>query len=99
MEDSGLEQMTEETEFSEDGQDLPSKDVFAEDAIYDSDHHAGTKTPANATASDMENFIEGGVIRTLDGELAGDEFAQDAMNYQILLGKIDRLLDSLTLDA
>ncbi|OJD35313.1 btb poz domain-containing protein [Diplodia corticola] len=39
------------------------------------------------------------VIRTLDGEIAGDEFAQDAINYQILLGKIDRLLDSLKLDA
>lgn len=91
--------MTEETEFFEDGKDLPSKDVFAEDVIYDSDRHAGTKTPPNATASDFENFTEGGVIRTLDGELAGDEFAQDAMNYQILLGKIDRLLDSLTLDA
>lgn len=39
------------------------------------------------------------VIRTLDGEIAGDEFAQDAMNYQILLGKIDALLESLKLDA
>ena len=37
--------------------------------------------------------------RTLDGELAGDEFAQDAINYQILLGKIDRLLERLKLDA
>lgn len=91
--------MTEEMDFLEDGQDLPSKDVFAEDAIHDSDQHAGTKTPANKTASDMDSFVEGGVIRTLDGELAGDEFAQDAMNYQILLGKIDRLLDRLTLDA
>ncbi|KAF2136645.1 uncharacterized protein K452DRAFT_279696 [Aplosporella prunicola CBS 121167] len=40
-----------------------------------------------------------GAIRTLDGELAGDEFAQDAINYQILLGKIDSLLDRLKLDA
>ena len=40
-----------------------------------------------------------GVIRTLDGEIAGDEFEQDAMNYQILLGKIDTLLDRLKLDA
>lgn len=39
------------------------------------------------------------VVRTLDGEIAGDEFAQDAMNYQILLGKIDTLLESLKLDA
>ncbi|KAL8925023.1 MAG: hypothetical protein Q9208_003707 [Pyrenodesmia sp. 3 TL-2023] len=40
-----------------------------------------------------------GAIRTLDGEIAGDEFAGDAINYQILLGKIDGLLDRLKLDA
>ncbi|KAL8693882.1 MAG: hypothetical protein Q9218_001391 [Villophora microphyllina] len=40
-----------------------------------------------------------GAIRTLDGELAGDEFAGDAINYQILLGKIDKLLEGLKLDA
>lgn len=40
-----------------------------------------------------------GEIRTLDGDLAGDEFAADAVNYQILLGKIDRLLERLKLDA
>ena len=40
-----------------------------------------------------------GQIRTLDGEIAGDEFAGDAVNYQILLGKIDGLLDRLRLDA
>ena len=39
------------------------------------------------------------VIRTLDGEIAGDEFAQDALNYQILLGKIDTLMETLGLDG
>lgn len=39
------------------------------------------------------------VVRTLDGEEVSDEFAQDAMNYQILLGKIDTLLENLDLDA
>ena len=38
-------------------------------------------------------------VRTLDGEIAGDEFAGDAINYQILLGKIDGLLERLKLDA
>ena len=37
--------------------------------------------------------------RTLDGELATDEYAQDAQNYRILLAKIDGLLDKLKLDA
>lgn len=39
------------------------------------------------------------VVRTLDGEIAGDEFAADAVNYQILLGKIDGLLERLRLEA
>ncbi|EEP81135.1 predicted protein [Uncinocarpus reesii 1704] len=39
------------------------------------------------------------VFRTVDGEIAGDEFARDAMNYQILLNKLDRLLEKLNLDA
>lgn len=38
-------------------------------------------------------------VRTLDGEIAGDEFAREAVNYQILLGKIDTLLEHLRLDA
>ena len=44
---------------------------------------------------DMPN----GAVRTLEGEIAGDEFAADALNYQILLGKIDALLEKLKLDA
>ncbi|KAF2753290.1 hypothetical protein EJ05DRAFT_470077 [Pseudovirgaria hyperparasitica] len=40
-----------------------------------------------------------GEVRTLDGELAGDEFEQDAINYKILLGKIESLLEKLKLDA
>ena len=48
---------------------------------------------------EIEEQFAVGAIRTLDGEIAGDEFAQDAMNYQILLGKIDQLLENLNLDA
>ena len=47
----------------------------------------------------MEQQIAAGAIRTLDGEPVGDEFLQDAQNYQILLGKIDSLLVRLNLDA
>lgn len=46
----------------------------------------------------LENLMQG-TVRTLDGELAGDEFDADAVNYQILLGKIDTLLEKLKLDA
>ncbi|KAG6993987.1 hypothetical protein G7Y79_00048g083830 [Physcia stellaris] len=53
---------------------------------------------AIATQTTSDPMMEG-QIRTLDGEIAGDEFAGDAVNYQILLGKIDGLLDRLRLDA
>lgn len=44
-------------------------------------------------------ILQSGAVRTLDGELAGDEMAADAINYQLLLEKIDNLLDRLKLDA
>ncbi|KAK2026693.1 BTB/POZ domain-containing protein [Colletotrichum zoysiae] len=40
-----------------------------------------------------------GGFKTLGGEVAEDEFASDAINYQILLGKIDAVLGRLKLDA
>jgi ankyrin repeat/BTB/POZ domain-containing protein 1 len=40
-----------------------------------------------------------GVVSTLDGEIAGDSFAANALNYQILFGKIHDLFDRLKLDA
>lgn len=45
------------------------------------------------------NTLNNGTIRTLDGDIAGDELEGDAINYQILLGKIDSLLGRLKLDA
>lgn len=39
------------------------------------------------------------VIRTLDGEIAGDEFDKDEINYQILMEKLDQILENLNLDA
>ncbi|KAL2198527.1 hypothetical protein P885DRAFT_33069 [Corynascus similis CBS 632.67] len=42
---------------------------------------------------------DGGGVTTLNGEVVEDEFASDAVNYQILLEKIDRMLEKLKLDA
>lgn len=39
------------------------------------------------------------VIRTLDGAVVEDEFSEDAMNYEILLEKLDNLLERLNLEA
>lgn len=56
-------------------------------------------TPPDTAPDSASNPFLNGEIRTLDGEVAGDEFAADAINYQVLLGKIDTLLEKLKLDA
>lgn len=38
-------------------------------------------------------------ITTLDGQVAGDEFSKDAMNYEILMEKLDDVLEKLDLEA
>ena len=53
----------------------------------------------NTSAITDAHLLAVGAVRTLDGAIAGDEFASDAVNYQLLLGKIDALLESLRLDA
>lgn len=62
----------------------------------------GSLPNGDAARADLDFSSEtmmNGTIRTLDGEIAGDELEGDAINYQILLGKIDGLLHRLKLDA
>lgn len=82
----------------EKGQPLPvwGTDVSADEGV---DMSSPPREPEPQAASPTDGLLAEGVIRTLDGEIAGDEFEQDAMNYQILLGKIDLLLEKLKLDA
>ena len=47
----------------------------------------------------LDNQVFSGTIRTLNGDIAPDEMEQESKNYQILLGKIEQLLDRLKLDA
>lgn len=60
--------------------------------------NVGSLLNCNTAQGDVD-FVNNGAIRTLDGEMAGDELEGDAINYQILLGKIEGLLDRLKLDA
>lgn len=71
------------------------------EAGIDGDDGKQVSEAATGTPTDGALVAEGGagVVRTLEGEVVQDEFDLDAMNYQILLGKIDTLLDSLKLDA
>lgn len=43
--------------------------------------------------------VTNGAVRTLEGDVAEDEFESDAINYHILLRKIDTMLERLKLDA
>lgn len=114
FEDAGLDEMMDENgEISAEAAELlnsqPSA-VNAEDKVNNPSRMAnGTKDlalgtedtkPIAAKAGVPEALAStGGVVRTLDGELVEDEFASDAINYQILLQKIDIMLEKLKLDA
>ena len=103
FEDFGFDEMEDDSRMDAQTQ-LSGKNVFAPDTVIDEGIDVRSDdTPPNDEPTgfdpNVENLAEGGVVRTLDGEIAGDEFAQDAINYQLLLGKIDRLLDNLMLDA
>lgn len=63
--------------------------------IMDENGEISNMIPETPDQLDAPNYQ----IRTLDGEIVGDESAADAVNYQVLLGKIDALLERLKLDA
>lgn len=101
--DSGLDEMMDE--------DPEHGEMDANEAHATSQIPAIAIDPTSTTQSLSMDALNGGkqdpiadqvlqgAIRTLDGNIAGDEFAADAINYQILLEKIDRLLERLNLDA
>ena len=111
FEDAGLDEMMDETAAIDmSAEDQPAVSAAQAKAQEDEgvDVQSGL-TPPHQPGEDVEqdglapdvDFLESqqGVVRTLDGEVAGDEFAQDAINYQILLGKIERLMEGLGLDG
>jgi len=102
----------EDTGFDEEAMaaEQAQEDALLTEQYNDQSIHVGSKAVPSDEGVDMssppreaemqsEEPTHEGVIRTLDGDIAGDEFEQDAMNYQILLGKIDALLENLKLDA
>lgn len=74
----------------------------AEDPVTASLEVADDGPGQQVRAAEGNKFAVGqttGVVRTLDGEEVNDEFDLDAQNYQILLRKIDDMLERLKLDA
>ncbi|KAK3673177.1 hypothetical protein LTR78_007017 [Recurvomyces mirabilis] len=103
FEDSGLDEMMDEStagpEGADDGGGLESR--VEKLAVHDDEGYSGSSPENDAVGQDAAAWeaAQQGVVRTLDGEVAGDEFAQDALNYQILLAKIDTLMETLGLDG
>ncbi|KAJ4210464.1 hypothetical protein NW767_000737 [Fusarium falciforme] len=98
FEDAGLDEMMDET-----GElDAELAAAMADQAVISTGETNGTTrqdSQTNGEAKAANGEAKEGAVRTLDGEVAEDEFASDAINYQILLGKIDAMLDRLKLDA
>lgn len=98
FEDAGLEEMMdEEGEIS-----AAMVAALANGSADAAAAAAETKKSENGENHDAEGGVggvEADAVVTLDGETAEDEFASDAINYQILLNKIDAMLEGLKLDA
>ena len=93
FEDAGLDEMLDE-----DGE----IDAEVAEALGSTREEADAAASPDATGAGVGAEAperRDGVMRTLDGKLAEDEFASDAINYQVLLEKIDNMLDKLKLDA
>ncbi|KAI2619575.1 hypothetical protein GGR54DRAFT_602616 [Hypoxylon sp. NC1633] len=105
FEDAGLDEMMDEDgeinaevaeALSAQANAIASGDEATKDALPVVENDAAFTAKANVA----EPFTStSGVVRTLDGELVEDEFESDAMNFQILLQKIDVMLEKLKLDA
>ncbi|KAI2726958.1 hypothetical protein CBS147354_3676 [Penicillium roqueforti] len=94
--EAGLNEMMEEKEVPEDlDEDEPLEDIL--------DLTEGVQT-LNVSKEAIPNQgqqlqVHAPEIRTLDGAVVEDEFSEDAMNYEILLEKLDDLLERLNLEA
>ncbi|KAL9613550.1 MAG: hypothetical protein Q9167_001935 [Letrouitia subvulpina] len=91
FEDSGLEEMLGGTTSQDGSQPGPDSAVALVKDLK--------RTEAIEIPEGRENSAHHSAISALEADLTDDEFARDAINHQILLGKIDKLLDRLKLDA
>lgn len=113
FEDAGVEDMMEQNEAEAEAarrshqQELaegvePAKrtGVQIEPVVGTDTANGSSKTGANS-AGDVGQLTgeDEGAVQTLDGRWAEDELAADAINYQILLDRIDAMLEKLKLDA
>lgn len=95
FDDAGLDEMMEEQAPNANGE----KPESAEDMVQITEGVEGLDVSQATKSSTVPASGHVREIRTLDGAVAEDEFSEDAMNYQILMEKLDTLLENLNLDA
>lgn len=98
FEDAGLEEMMDESGEIIDT-DLAAAMAQQADLSVDAKNDVPEQSQNGIQANGNGETQDGEAVRTLDGAEAEDEFASDAINYQILQRKIDAMLDRLKLDA
>ena len=76
------------------------KDAHTHEDVYQHADAPTYKGPETVEKGRDQNHDTNGATQTSDGDVADEQAAPDALNqYEILLGKIDALLDRLMLDA
>lgn len=101
FDDAGLEEMMEEETRQQlhatENVDKVANGVEALD--LSKEPASGAESAEAAPGQTAQAKPDHAPIRTLDGEVADDEFAKDAMDYEILMAKLDKILEDLDLDA
>lgn len=98
FEDAGLEEMMDESGDIIDA-DLAAAMAQQADISADATNGVSGQGQNGVQANGDSEAKDAEAVLTLDGAEAEDEFASDAINYQILQRKIDAMLDRLKLDA
>ena len=114
FEDAGIEEMIEDVSAPEPASQETVASALPGDTDHSPSETKPSSNPSRSRGGDsqtidtdmplnmaMDTSLDpsAAVIRTLDGEIAGDEMEEEARNYQILLEKIETLLIRLRLDA
>ncbi|CAG7927471.1 unnamed protein product [Penicillium olsonii] len=95
FDEAGLDEMMEEdVQSHEDDTDEEEADNKLTEGVAALDVSKGTSDPEVEAPQE-----QGPEIRALAGALVVDEFSEDALNYEILLEKLDVLLERLNLEA
>lgn len=108
FDDAGIEEMMEETAQQQTadqklGDEGIEKVTSGVEEIHISSnghpHADGEGLPERLAPAPANGQSHGSIIKTLDGAVVEDEISKDAINYQILMEKLDQILESLNLDA